>query len=212
MIDTLGYYKDWDGEISLGNQLEFHLENQSKDQIILGFRVYNHGLAIEWLKVFYKMFEEGSKLSSNLSVLDTNKIKNFGFEETKPIFVFLENYRCFDDGKEEGCFLESALQYTINYPAILTTPTLRFNVNPINQNLKTASHWNVTKNWNIKNQDKTLQEPLNEVETNNLKNGVVRLAALGYVILNGNFAKFIDVNTNDLKFKQIKFTLSQGPN
>jgi len=208
MVDTSRYYKDWDDEISLGNQLEFHLENQSKDQIILGFRVYNHGLAIEWLKVFYKMFEEGSNLSSNLSVLNSNKIENFGFEDSKIIFVFSENYRCFDDGKEEGCFLEADIQDVLNCPAIFTTPTLRFDVNPIDQNLKTLSHWNVTKNWNIKNQDRTLQEPLNDVETNNLKNGVVRLAALGYVKLNGNNAKFMQINTTDLKFKEIKFTLS----
>jgi hypothetical protein len=208
MVDTSRYYKDWDDEISLGNQIEFHLENQSKDQIILGFRVYNHGLAIEWLKVFYKMFEEGSNLSSTLAVLDTNKIENFGFEDSKTIFVFSENYRCFDDGKEEGCFLEADIQDVRNCPAIFTTPTFRFDVNFIEQNLKTASHWNVTKNWNIKNQDRTLQEPLNEVETNTLKNGVVRLAALGYVKLNGNHAKFMQINTNDLKLKEIKFTLT----
>jgi len=208
MVDTSRYYKDWDDEISLGNQLEFHLENQSNDQIILGFRIYNHGLAIEWLKTFYKIFEEGSKLSSNLSVLNTNKIENFGFEKTKPMFVFSEHYRCFDDGKEEGCFLEADIQYVYNCPAIFTTPTLRFDVNSIEQNLKTASHWNVTKNWNIRNQDRTLQEPLNDVETNNLKNGVVRLAALGYVILNGDYVKFMQINTNDLKFKEIKFTLT----
>ena len=208
MVDTSRYYKDWDDEISLGNQIEFHLENQSKDQIILGFRVYNHGLAIEWLKVFYKMFEEGSNLSSTLAVLDTNKIENFGFEDSKTIFVFSENYRCFDDGKEEGCFLEADIQDVRNCPAIFTTPTFRFDVNFIEQNLKTASHWNVTKNWNIKNQDRTLQEPLNEVETNTLKNGVVRLATLGYVKLNGNHAKFMQINTNDLKLKEIKFTLT----
>ena len=57
MVDTSRYYKDWDDEISLGNQLEFHLENQSKDQIVLGFRVYNLGLAIEWLKIFYKIIK-----------------------------------------------------------------------------------------------------------------------------------------------------------
>jgi hypothetical protein len=208
MVDTSRYYKDWDDEVSLGNQIEFHLENQSKDQISLGFRVYNHGLAIEWLKVFYKMFEEGSNLSSNLSVLNTNKIENFGFEESKSIFVFSENYRCFDDGKEKGCFLEADIQYVYNCPAIFTTPTLRVDVNYIEQNLKTASHWNVTKNWNIRNQDRTLQEPLNDVETNNLKNGVVRLAALGYVILNGNHTKFMQININDLKLKEIKFTLT----
>jgi hypothetical protein len=66
----------------------------------------------------------------------------------------------------------------------------------------------VTKNWNIKNQDRTLQEPLNEVETNNLKNGVVRLAALSYVKLNGEYVKFMQININNLKFKEIKFTLS----
>jgi hypothetical protein len=208
MVDTSRYYKDWDDEISLGNQIEFHLENQPKDQIILGFRVYNHGLAIEWLKVCYKMFEEGSNLSSTLAVLDTNKIENFGFEDSKTIFVFSENYRCFDDGKEEGCFLEADIQDVRNCPAIFTTPTFRFDVNFIEQNLKTASHWNVTKNWNIKNQDRTLQEPLNEVETNTLKNGVVRLATLGYVKLNGNHAKFMQINTNDLKLKEIKFTLT----
>jgi hypothetical protein len=208
MVDTSRYYKDWDDQVDLGNQLEFHLENQSKDQIILGFRVYNHGMAIEWLKVFYKMFEEGSKLSSNLIVLDTNKIKNFGFEDSKSIFIFSENYRCFDDGKEEGCFLEADVQDVGKCPAIFTTPTFRFDLNSINQNLKTLSHWNVTKNWNIKNQDRTLQEPLNEVETNNLKNGVVRLAALGYVKLNGNHATFMQINTTDLKLKEIKFTLS----
>jgi hypothetical protein len=205
MVDTSSYYKDWDDEVALGNELEFHLENRSKDQIILGFRVYNHGLAIEWLKVFYKMFEEGSKLSSNLSVLDTNKIENFGFEDSKAIFVFSENYRCFDDGKEEGCFLEADIQNVRKCPVIFTTPTLRFDLNSINQNSKTLSHWNVTKNWNIKNQDRTLQEPLNEFETNNLKNGVVRLASLNYVNLNGNYAKFIQINTDDLKFKEIKF-------
>jgi hypothetical protein len=208
MVDTSRYYKDWDDEISLGNQIEFHLENQLKDQIILGFRVYNHGLAIEWLKVFYKMFEEESNLSSNLSVLNSNRIENFGFEESKTIFVFSENYRCFDDGKEEGCFLEADIQNIRNCPAIFTTPTLRFDVNFMDQNLKTLSHWNVTKNWNIKNQDRTLQEPLNEVETNNLKNGVVRLAALGYVKLNGEYVKFMQININNLKFKEIKFTLS----
>ena len=208
MVDTSRYYKDWDDEVSLGNQIEFHLENQSKDQIILGFRVYNHGLAIEWLKVFYKIFEEDSKLSSNLSVLNTNKIENFGFEDSKTIFVFSENYRCFDDGKEEGCFLEADIQYVRNCPAIFTTPTLRFDGNSTEQNLKTASHWNVTKNWNIKNQDRTLQEPLNDVETHNLKNGVVKLAALSRVILNGIYVNFTQININDLKLKEIKFLLS----
>jgi hypothetical protein len=154
------------------------------------------------------MFEEESNLSSNLSVLNSNRIENFGFEESKTIFVFSENYRCFDDGKEEGCFLEADIQDVRNCPAIFTTPTLRFDVNSIEQNSKTLSHWNVTKNWNIKNQDRTLQEPLNEVETNNLKNGVVRLAALSYVKLNGEYVKFMQININNLKFKEIKFTLS----
>jgi len=207
MVDTSRYYKDWDGQVALGNQIEFHLENQSDDQIILGFRVYNHGLAIEWLKVFYKMFEEGSNLSSNLVVLDTNKIKNFGFEDSKSIFIFSENYRCLDDGKEKGCFLEADVQSVYNCPSISTTPTLKFESYPLKQNPTSASHWNVTKNWNIRNQDRTLQEPLNESETTNLKNGVVRLAALGYVILNGNHAEFIQININNLKFKEIKFTL-----
>lgn len=207
MVDTSRYYKDWDDETALGNQLEFHLENQLKDQIVLGFRIYNHGLAIEWLKAFYKIFEEGAKLSSNLSVLNTNKIENFGFEKTKPIFIFSENYRCFDDGKEEGSFLEADIRYISKSPTISTTPTFRFGVTSINQNLKTASHWDITKNWNIRNQDRTLQEPLNELETNNLKNGVVRLAVLSYVTLNGNYVKFMQINTDDLKFKEIKFIL-----